>query len=93
MAVQASQAAFARNEPDGRCASGPVAPVGGDLFGLGMAAVVLLCLEHDERGVGEHGVVAPDGEQLPLSGGRPGTEVADAADDQPGGDRLPSSWR
>jgi len=34
---------------------GTVRPVGEDLLGLGVAAVVLLGLEHHERGVGEDG--------------------------------------
>ena len=71
MAAQASQAAFAGNEPEGRCASGPVGPVREHLFHLGVVAVVFLGLEGRERGVGEHGVVAPDGEQLALALRRP----------------------
>ena len=38
--------------------------------------------------VGEDGVVAPDGEQLVLPGGSLLVQVADPADDQPGGDGL-----
>jgi multiple sugar transport system permease protein len=64
---------------------GAVAPVGEDLFSLGVAAVVLFGLEHDERGVGEDGVVAPGREQFALPGGR-GLGAQVAADDQPGGD-------
>jgi hypothetical protein len=54
-----------------------------------MAAVVLLGLEHHERGVGEDGVVAPSAEQLALPGSGRGVKVLDAADDQPGSDSLP----
>jgi hypothetical protein len=66
-----------------------VGPVGEDLLSLGVAAVLLFGLQHGERRVGEQGVVAPGGEQLALPGRCRGVEVADAADDQPGGDRLP----
>jgi len=66
-----------------------VGPVGEDLLGLGVAAVLLLGLEGLERRVGEDGMVAPGGEQLTLPGGCPGVEVLDPADDQPGGDGLP----
>jgi hypothetical protein len=68
-----------------------VGPVGEDLFSLGVPTVVLFSLEHHERGVGEDGVVAPGGEQLALSGCRFLIEVADAADDQPGGGLPPGS--
>ena len=68
---------------------GPVTPVGEDLLGLGVAAVMLFGLEHHERGVGEDGVVAPGSEQFALPGGGLWVEVVDAADDQPGGDGLP----
>ena len=68
---------------------GPVGPVGEDLLGLGVATVLLFCLEHREWRVGEDGVVAPGGEQLALPGRCFGVEVPDAADDQPGGDGLP----
>ena len=72
---------------------GPVGQVGEDLFHLGVAAVVLLSLEGGERGVGEDGVVTPGAEQLALARRRPGVEVFDPADDQPGGDRLALSSR
>ena len=88
MAASASQAALAGNEPGGQVRERAVGPVGEDLLGLGVAAVVLFGLEHHERGVGEHRVVAPGGEQLALPGGGLLIEVADAADDQPGGDGL-----
>ena len=71
MAAQASQAALAGNEPGGQVRQGAVGPVREDLLDLGVVAVVLLGLEHHERGVGEHGVVAPDGEQLVLARRRP----------------------
>jgi len=38
---------------------GPVGPVGEDLLGPGVAAVLLFGLEQGERGVGEDRVVAP----------------------------------
>jgi len=57
-----------------------VGPVGEDLLGLGVAAVVLLSLEHRERRVGEDGVVPPGGEQLALSGCRLRVEILDPAD-------------
>jgi hypothetical protein len=70
MAAQASQAAFAGNDPEGRCGQGPVGQVREHLLDLGMVTVVLPGLESGERGVGEHGVVAPDREQLaPARGG------------------------
>jgi hypothetical protein len=49
---------------------GAVSQVGEHLFDLGVVAVVLFGLEGGERGVGEHGVVAPRGEQLALAGRR-----------------------
>jgi hypothetical protein len=52
-----------------------------------MITVVLFGLESRERGVREHGVVAPGGKQLVLAGGGCAVEVLDPADDQPGGDR------
>jgi hypothetical protein len=45
-------------------------------------------LDRLERRVGEHGVVAPAGEQFVLPFGGLVAQVADAADDQPGGDLL-----
>jgi hypothetical protein len=59
---------------------GPVGPVSEDLFGLGVAAVVFFCLEHGERGIDEHCVVAPGGEQFFLPG-RGGVQVTDEADE------------
>ena len=64
---------------------GAVVEVGEELLDDGVAAVLLLGLDELERGVGEDGVVAPGGEQLALA--RCGLcLVADAADDEPGGD-------
>ena len=60
-------------------------PVGEDLLGLGVAAVVLLGLDYHVGGVDEQGVIAPGSNSSPWPWG---SEVADAADDQPGGDRL-----
>ena len=71
--------------PRGQVREGAVVEVGEDLLDDGVAAVLLLGLDELERGVGEDGVVAPGGEQLALA--RCGLcLVADAADDQPGGD-------
>jgi hypothetical protein len=84
MAASATQAAFARREPDGRWASGP-SVLGAELLGKGLAAVALFSPDRLERGVGENGGIAPGGKQLALA---LGAAVADAADDQPGGDRL-----
>ena len=67
----------------------PIAPVGEDLLHDGVVAVLVLGLDQLERGVGEDGVVAEDGEQLVLARGGLLVQVADPADDQPGGDRLP----
>ena len=63
-----SQAALAANFPDGRWASGPCFEVGDDLFDDGVAAVVGLGLQHGQRGVGEHRMVAVAGEQRGLVG-------------------------
>jgi hypothetical protein len=50
MAASASQAALAGKEPEGRKVhERAVGPVGEDLLGLGVAAVLLLSLEHGER--------------------------------------------
>lgn len=67
----------------------PAGPVRQHLLDDGVVAVLDLGLDqHHERGVGEYGVVAPDGKQLALALGGLAVEVADAADDEPGGDRL-----
>jgi hypothetical protein len=65
---------------------GSVAEVGEELLDDGVAAVLLLGLDELVRAVGEDGVVAPGGEQLALSRRGILVLVADAADDQPGGD-------
>src|SRR5229473_7767629 len=68
---------------------GTVGPVREDLFYLGVVAVLGLGLDQGERGVGEYGVVAPEGEQFVLAAGGLAVAVFDPADDQPGGDGLP----
>ena len=55
---------------------------------IGVVAVLPLGLDQLERRVGEDRVVAPDGEQLVLPGRGLLVQVADPADDQPGGDGL-----
>ena len=61
----------------------PVDQVGEDLFDHGVAAVLGLGLGQPERAVGEHRVIAVDGEQLVLAlGGGLGVEPAHAAHDQ-----------
>ena len=89
MAAQASQAAFAGNDPSGQMGQGPAGQVGEHLLHLGMAAVVFLGREGGEGGVSKHGVVAPGAEQLTLALGGFVVEVFDPADDQPGSDCLP----
>ena len=89
MAAQAIHAAFAANEPDGICASGPSVTSAKTCSTIGVVPVLPFGLEELERGVSEHGVVAEDGEQLVLARGGLLVQVADPADDQPGGDRLP----
>lgn len=51
-----------------------------------MSAIVFFGLEHHERGIAEHSVVARYGDQLSLPKGGLLIEIAD---DQPGGDRPP----
>lgn len=63
---------------------GPIVPVGEDLFGLGVAAVAFLGLEHGERRFGEGSVVAPGGEQFVLALPGPAVEVFDPADYEAG---------
>src|SRR5439155_6938129 len=72
----------------GQVGEGAVGPVGEDLLGLGVAAVVFFGLKHREWRVGEDGVVAPGGEQFALARSGLAVEVFDPADDQPGGDGL-----
>ena|SRR6516162_7451513 len=55
---------------------GPAGDVGEDLLHDGVVAVLLFGLDQRERGVGEDGVVPPDGKQLILPGGRFLIEVA-----------------
>ncbi len=64
--------------------------VGDDLFDDRVAAMVGLGLQHHQRRVGEHGVVAPGREQFALLVGHEvvGVLVADAAHDQPRGDGV-----
>ena len=70
-----------------------VGAVGEELLDDRVVAVLVLGLDELERGVGEDGVVAPGGEQLALARCGLGL-VADAADDEPGGDvQALSSWR
>jgi hypothetical protein len=67
---------------------GSAGDVGEDLLHDGVVTVLPLGLDQFERGIGEHRVVAPGGEQLvlPLRGLL--VQVADPADDQPRGDGL-----
>ena len=88
MAAQASQAALAGKKPDGRWASGPSVQSAKTCSHDRVVTVLGLGLDQLDRGIGEHRVVAPGGEQLVLPGGRRGFQVADPADDQPGGDGL-----
>ena len=88
MAAQASQAALAGNEPEGRWASGPSVQSAKTCSTWAWSRWCSSAWSSRERGVGEHGVVAPGGEQLALAGGGLAVEVVDPADDQPGGDRL-----
>jgi len=58
-------------------------------FDDGVPAVLGLGLQHGDRGVGEHGVVAVGVEQHPLPTGLGvRLQACDAAHDQPGGDML-----
>jgi hypothetical protein len=66
----------------------PVGPVGEDLPDDRVVTVLGLGLDQLDRGVGEHGVVAPGREQLVLPGGSLAVEVTDPPHDQPGGDLL-----
>ena len=65
MAAEDSQAALAGTSPR-QVRERAVLQVGDDLFDDGVPAVMALGLEQLERRVGEHGVVAPDREQLGL---------------------------
>jgi hypothetical protein len=85
IAAQTSQAAFAANRPEGRCASGP-------FFSSAMTCSMMACGlrgQHRLGVVGEHGVVAVDRERFGLPGRDSlGVEAPHAAHDQPGGDVL-----
>ena len=59
-----------------------------DLLHHGVVTVLPLGLDHGERRVGEHRVVAPGGKQLALASGALLVQVPDPPDDQPRGDRL-----
>ena len=85
MAAQASHSALA-GKNIWQVGQSAVVPVGEDLLHDRVVAVLLLRLDQVERGIGEHGVVAPGREQLILPGRL--VLVADPADDQPGGDGL-----
>jgi hypothetical protein len=63
-----------------------VVSVGEDLLFDRVAAVPAFGLDQFERRIGQHGVAAVGREQLALAGGGLGVQVADPADDQPGGD-------
>src|SRR5271165_5571378 len=67
---------------------GAAGDVGEDLLHDGVVAVLPLSLDELEGRVGEYGMVAPDGEQLVLPLSSLLVQVADPADDQPGGDGL-----
>jgi len=60
IAAQTSHAAFAVNDPDGRCANGPVLRSAITCSTI-VAAVTGLGLQHDQVAVGEHGVVPVGG--------------------------------
>ena len=60
---------------------GAAGDVGEDLLHDGMVAVLFLGLDQLERRVGEHRVVAPEGEQLVLPGTGLVVQVPDPADD------------
>ena len=63
-------------------------PVGEDLLDDGVTAVLFFGLDHLDRAVGEHGVIAPGGKQFLLPGHGGGIQVTDAADDQPGSEGI-----
>ena len=66
---------------------GSAGDVGEDLLHDGVVTVLPFGLDQLERGVGEDGVVPPDGKQLILPGGRFLIELADPAR------RRGSGWR
>ena len=73
----------------GQVGQGSSPQVGVDLFDDGVPAVLGLGLQHGDRGVGEHGVVAVGVEQHPLPTGLGARlQAFHAVHDQPGGDLL-----
>ncbi len=90
IAASTSQAELAMKLPGGQMRERPVLQVGDDLLDDRVAAVVGLGGEHRQGRVGEHGVVAPGGEQLALRvhGDVVRVGVTDPAHDQPSGDVL-----
>ena len=86
MAAMASQAALALNFPDGRCARGPSLRSASSCSMIAWPRCCSSAWRSLVRAVGEDGVVAPGGEQLALARRGAGVLVADAADDEPGGD-------
>ena len=66
MAAQVSHAAFAANEPDGMCASGPSVRSAKTCSTMAWTRAAL-GLQELERGVGEDGMVPPEREQLVLA--------------------------
>ena len=87
MAARVSHAALAVNDPEGRCASGPSVQSAKTCSTTAWSRCWASAWSSSNGRVGEHGVVAPDREQLVLPW-RPWVLVADPADDQPGGDGL-----
>jgi hypothetical protein len=85
MATMASQAALALNFPDGTCASGPSYRSAKELLDDRVAAVLFLGVDQLVMAVGEDDVIAPGGKQLAVAWCGLSL-VADAADDEPGGD-------
>jgi hypothetical protein len=85
IAAQTSQAALALNRPDGRCAGGPFFRSAMTCSMTAWPRCAASAWSIDSGGVGEHRVVAVDGEQLALVGR---VEVGDAAYDQPCGHSL-----
>ena len=89
IAARTSHAPFAFICPDGKCASGPFFSSAMTFSRVRVVAVGGLGGEHRLARVGEHGVVAPGGEQGTLPGRNRGrVQAFDAAHDQPGTDVL-----
>src|SRR4051812_42224402 len=72
--------------PAGQVGQGPVDEVGVDLFDDGVAAVLGFGGLGPQRAVGEHGVVAPGGEQFAPTVTLLGVEAPYPPHDEPGGD-------